>query len=336
MTEFLNEALDDSYITPKGIIKIIKKVGISGSSNVYQVECSECSKDKELWGDIVLTSDKFRLKHGIYPCACAKRYDWTESQRVVLINRKCIDQNYQFLGWYGDYKKAFTKLILHCNKHNISWNTTTIDAFLNGGAGCPRCGRDVVEHARRYDVNKLIDELCNIGDDTGYTFVGWDGDKYTNSETKAIFHCQHHGNWCVTVTSFKHSMNRCPGCSSGGYNKTKQGSLYVVDFSINDIQYTKIGITNKENPWHRIRDYLSKSSIMSFQYFTFQDGNLPLDIETYMLKTGMFGKVVDSSIMTKGGFYETTLYKNHDMILKMINNILNKQNVKHTHRMGEL
>lgn len=64
MTEFLNEALDDSYITPKGIIKIIKKVGISGASNVYQVECSECSKDKELWDGIVLTSDRFRLKHG--------------------------------------------------------------------------------------------------------------------------------------------------------------------------------------------------------------------------------------------------------------------------------
>lgn len=208
---------------------------------------------------------------------------------------------------------------------------------MNGGSGCPKCGRDVVEHARRYDTNKLIDELCNIGDELGYTFIGWVGDKYSNSETKAIFHCQHHGNWSVSVTSFKHNMNRCPGCSSsGGYNKTKQGSLYVVDFSINNKQYTKVGITNKRNPWHRIREYLSKSSVMSFQYFTFQDGNLPLDIETYLLRTGMFGKDVDSSIMTKGGFYETTSYENHDIILKTINNIINKQNVKYTHRIGEL
>lgn len=70
------------------------KIEVIGISHVdkrkvthFKVECSECAKDPELFGEGVFISRKDNLENGKCPCGCSKTYRHSQQQFITLINR---------------------------------------------------------------------------------------------------------------------------------------------------------------------------------------------------------------------------------------------------------
>lgn len=63
---------------------------------------------------------------------------------LTKINNKCEKLNYTFLGFVGDYHStAKTKIVLKCNKHEVTWDTTLVDTFIRTDTkGCLTCKRE--------------------------------------------------------------------------------------------------------------------------------------------------------------------------------------------------
>ncbi|CAL9956579.1 hypothetical protein VPHF99_0019 [Vibrio phage F99] len=105
----------------------------------FNLECSVCSQDKELWpvGSIILP--KGEINRGTIPCRCHPiRTYWSEEQYKILIKRECGIRDYTFLGWNGRFRNYNTKLLLTNNKTGYSWGSTSITKFLSRGQGDPQ------------------------------------------------------------------------------------------------------------------------------------------------------------------------------------------------------
>lgn len=102
----------------------------------------------------------------------------------------------------------------------------------------------------------------------------------TESGSKVKIVCSFHG---VFEQSYSAHLagNGCPACSKTGYDTTKSGTLYVLE--LGDI--TKIGITNRD-VYKRINQIKVNSgkrfSIVT--QFDFEDGKIPLALETNLLR----------------------------------------------------
>lgn len=118
----------ETYKTRKGgIVTIIGR----GEGEKVLVECSICSKDKELFPE--LYSYRGVLRKGIFPCGCSKQPKWKEHQWKVIVDRRCQEIGYDFLGWEGDFKGIYTYLKLFNPKTGNLWSTTIISNFIHKG-----------------------------------------------------------------------------------------------------------------------------------------------------------------------------------------------------------
>lgn len=107
---------------------------------MFNVECSICKQDPEMWGNGVFTSSKQNLKSGRMPCGCVPAKILTEKQWVIKITRKCKKLGYVFLGFVEDNVKIGVnkKVKLHCLHDGNEWCTTNL-RHLMAGHGCSRC-----------------------------------------------------------------------------------------------------------------------------------------------------------------------------------------------------
>lgn len=138
ITRLQREFVGTTFLTPKG--STLTVIGVSGKQGrlvLFTLECSMCSKDKELWPYGSITSQKCSLVRGSIPCGCAKKPHWTQDQYEILINRKCAERGYQFMGFVGEWEGNLTYLRLHNPKNDNTWKTTNISSFLNLNVGCP-------------------------------------------------------------------------------------------------------------------------------------------------------------------------------------------------------
>lgn len=129
-----------TFPTPKGgILTVVIKLPRprTEGSTLYEVECSVCSKDRELFPS--LTSTKASLKRGSVPCGCSKRPLWSLAQDLVRVKRVCHEKGYSFLGFNGEYEGSKTRLILHNPLTDNTWNTATINTLVHG-VGDPVAG----------------------------------------------------------------------------------------------------------------------------------------------------------------------------------------------------
>lgn len=77
-----------------------------------------------------------------------------------------------------------------------------------------------------------------------YQFVGWSTlEGYKDSHSKVVLFCEHHGVFPTGVNSFLNGI-RCPSCAKTGYDKNKQGYLYILSISGIVSSFTGYGITN--------------------------------------------------------------------------------------------
>lgn len=90
-----------------------------------------------------------------------ERISFTEDQAIEKINESISYKNslgfsIKFLGFLNNkWEGNTTKLILHCDIHNKTWNTTTFNNFMKEGMiGCPMCA---AEHRR---IISIKEDMC--------------------------------------------------------------------------------------------------------------------------------------------------------------------------------
>lgn len=160
-TKGMREFVGTQFPTPKGGVLMVTGVVGKDKSNVavFSLECSVCSQDSELFPD-GFTSLKAGLLRGRVSCGCSKIPKWTRYQYETLINRKCSERGYEFQGFVGEYKGAKTHLRLHNPKNGNTWESTTVNSFLNNSCGCPLEGitnnADKNAHHNQNVSNSLI------------------------------------------------------------------------------------------------------------------------------------------------------------------------------------
>lgn len=95
-----------------------------------EVECSVCSKDKEMFPKII--SHTSVIERGCTSCGCNKYYKWSERQHVVRIKRLCKKLGYVYEGYQGAFKGNSTKIRLYNPESGNRWGTCTIANFIRG------------------------------------------------------------------------------------------------------------------------------------------------------------------------------------------------------------
>lgn len=244
-TKNQREFVGSTFPTPKGgILTVTGVVGKQkGNTAVFSLDCSVCSQDKGLFSDS-FSSTKSNLKKGQIPCGCAKTPKWSQSQFETLIKRECIDREFEFQGFVGEWKGIYTYLRLHNLNNGNIWESTTIGSFLNQGSGCPLENRNKrwTQQEREYQIKQIFKV-------EGGCFVGWKGE-YKNSYTKFEWVCSESHTCKTSIHDFLHSGNRCVTCWKVKRRKdgviygyypdrvNEKDYLYILDFNN---KYIKVG-----------------------------------------------------------------------------------------------
>ncbi|AUR92230.1 meiotically up-regulated protein 113 [Vibrio phage 1.170.O._10N.261.52.C3] len=156
-------------LTVEGIHSRIK--GGKGTA-VFNLSCSICSLDIELSPEGSITSIKSSLDRGHAPCGCSDKPNWSKEQYMVKIQRECLEREYTFKGFVGDWKGKNTYLRLYNPVTGNTWGTTTIDSFLNGGCGDPMAVDNGVGNGYYPERTQEEDYLYVVCFDNQYLKVG--------------------------------------------------------------------------------------------------------------------------------------------------------------------
>lgn len=237
LTKNQQKFIGNKFNTPRGgVLTVVGMVGKRGKTALFGLECSICSKDKELWPTGSIVTTKHRLASGGVVCGCAKKTFWTKQQYETLVKRECERRGYVFNEFAGDWKGKDTKLKLHNPVKGNTWEST-IHNFIDHGRGCPLESK----YNKIWDTAEREDQIKNVLFIEGGRFIGWE-DNYKNARSRFTWVCQK-GHLCKTeVHCFVNGGNRCRTCwkdslkASGvvyGYYPERvqeEDSLYLIRF----------------------------------------------------------------------------------------------------------
>lgn len=147
----------------------------------------------------------------------------------------------------AEYINDTTKLKIRCSEHGLFEQTP--NNHLRG-CGCPDCG-----NTKKHTNISFIEKAKKVhGNHYDYSLVN-----YTNNKTKVSIHCLIHGMF-TQIPSDHMKGQGCPGCANYGFDRTKEGFLYVLRSECG--RYMKIGITNKPEQRHK---QLARTTPLSFE-----------------------------------------------------------------------
>lgn len=140
------------YKTPKGSILTVKEIDKNGFCTL---ECSECSKDTELWPYGSIKTKIGEIKCGNCSCGCSKPVKYSSDQWIVRADRAVKDSAFKILSISrnknGDIKSN-CKIKYQCNKHETINEKQPIFNFVNNGPYCDQCRAEET----RPDIDKII------------------------------------------------------------------------------------------------------------------------------------------------------------------------------------
>lgn len=135
-----------------------------GGKRLYNLFCSVCAKDPELFGEGIFFSTKKHLKQGNLPCGCSPNTRWTDAQYKTKIDRICKDKGF-LRGSTGTFDGNLTKFSVTCSSGH-SW-TTNYANFLSG-RGCVQCHHDNLVKPDKEFIN-LFRSAGNFSNETTFT-----------------------------------------------------------------------------------------------------------------------------------------------------------------------
>jgi len=249
-----------------------------GYAGSYSKATMECDTDGYRWSAAV--RDLVDRPHGCPMCAGKARI--TEGE---MLSRVGEINGIEFIGWHeGAYKNSKTKAVVRCKKDGNVWSSVVLD--LQNGHGCPRCG---IEVRRRKRASKQPDVEAKFLS-LGLVFARWVDGEYKNNKSKAVMHCDRHGEYIQTSNAILNGY-RCPSCSKCGFDPHREGYVYALVSDSGDM--VKIGITNNVND--RV-SFLIKNTPFDFhlvEYAKFEIGydaaKTERDLHSNLVSAGLSG-----------------------------------------------
>ena len=205
--------------------------------NSYSRAICRCDLDGFEWAARV--TSLVNCGHGCPQCSRRRGAGCSlpAEERISQINAK---PNITFIRWDSVYINHRSKAICRCDIDGFTW-TAGINSLINCGTGCPQCAGK-----RIWTVDERV---AQINDLPNISFVRWDG-CYKNQKSKAICRCNIDGfEWSASVRNLVNGGHGCPACAQGGFNPTKQGTLYILRSDCGSM--VKIGISNDHEKRHR-------------------------------------------------------------------------------------
>jgi hypothetical protein len=134
---------------------------------------------------------------------------------------------------------------------------------------------------------------------------------YINGGTKTEFSCSFGHRWYALPNNVLNMGTNCPECSTNGYNPSKPGIFYVIDFG----EFIKYGITN--NIDSRLKSHKKNGVYSVVITHLFEDGKTAVNLERH-IKCSLGGKFVTKE-QCPDGYTETLCPSKLNNILSIIN-----------------
>lgn len=125
---------------------------------------------------------------------------------ISIIEKKCFDKNYMFLGFNDKYINQNSKIKLRCNKDGFEWSPT-FHSFIKVGTNCHRCNKKEIksEYNILVDINKRCNEL-------NYTFIKFDNNIFKNIKNKIELRCSNNHISKPSIDNFLNKKSKCSEC----------------------------------------------------------------------------------------------------------------------------
>lgn len=293
-------------------VLVIGWSGRAGWNKKYVVQCSECMKDPELFGEGVFKCVKSSLLLGSVPCGCAQLVGKrTEDQYKILCTRRAEDNGLIFRGFSETFRGLKTKLILYCLEHDTEFKTTSITNFIYRklSTGCGICRTEKIRSTNRKSDEEMIESFLITSQ-----FV--DGTVFTRSPKLNNRGGSPH--WFVD----------CPACGCRGESSAsnlqqgkrpcecsinRQKEAYINIISDNGVPLAlKFGVANNSNARLQQQSYNSIYEIENHAVFQFESRQKCIEAEIDC-KTHLVCGVLSKEEM-RDGYTETTFLYNLDKI----------------------
>ena len=220
---------------------------------------------------------------------CSNKFPLTKD----IVNERLKDRGIVLL---GEYVNNSTKSTFQC-EYGHEWDATP--ANIMSGNGCPHC-------SNKFPLTKdIVNERLK---DRGIVLLG----EYVNNSTKSTFQCEYGHEWDTTPNHVMRG-NGCPHCAEYGYNPSKSGYGYILNFSNRFIKY---GISNVIEG--RLRQHKRNGEYNIHYTRLFEDGFKAQEWERAVKKI-FGGKYVDSSLCPDG-WTETLEPRWLDEVTKILKN----------------
>lgn len=251
-----------------GQLTVIGWSGKQGSNKFYILKCKTCSRDMQLFGEGYFRSLRANLVRGKIPCGCASSPRWTENQYSTLCSRKAEDAGYEFLGFVGEWKGAYTKINMFCTKHG-DWRTLNVNHLLNTGAGCPSCKAETIKEIKTKPNNIMVNSFLSTGafhPDTKF----WRSDRVDSQGGLKYWyvHCPECGQLSESMSGHLQKGQRSCGCSR--HRQQECYINYVLDHNNTPIAI-KFGIANNSRQRIKNQNRLSIYTIYQHSIYAFPD-----------------------------------------------------------------
>ncbi|AFU63794.1 hypothetical protein [Salmonella phage SSE121] len=193
-----------TFETPKGgVLTVVGYNGRYRREKKYTVHCSECEKDKELFGDGLFSTIRSNLSTlGQIPCGCSHAYRRNNSQYKIVIERKLPEGITFHPANLLSPIRSKTRITLVCEKHGEFKDSPS--NILNFGGRCAKCGYESASKKRSLNEEDIFCRLPGHME-----FVG-------RKDGKFILRCKSHG----LEVSDKHLSRISKGCRLCGNERT--------------------------------------------------------------------------------------------------------------------
>ena len=294
--DFIGQKFNDGNLT---VVDVSEKK--RGRIKLYSVVCSICSKDPELFGNGVFESTKSDLLRGSLPCGCSNRFNNTNEQFRIRLNR--ISNGRYDIVTADEIVKQKQIISVKCVKHDLVWQSSV--SWLLRGSGCPKCKHEYTSNSNRLcddTVNTKIHERCSEIDVELLKIHGC----YQNNKTLLGLSCHCGQTWTCSYKSFVSQRSGCPKCSDHGYNIGKPGTFYITSWKMDSLTFLKYGITNHFK--RRLKQHATQTNATLVKQiaFHFESGIIAKQIESD----------VDSSVFCN--HTETLPESAYDDIIKIV------------------
>ena len=173
------------------VLREYRKVINRRKRRYYEVLCSKCSKDTELYpANFDMLKDTF--DKGSYPCGCAKKPCWSKDQYEVKIKRTLQSRGLKLATKLTGTLSKTTKLPLYC-EHCNTVDEYSLSTVLYKNFNCKHClknkkhwnskkSSEILKVFKETEYFKQIESIIRCTEDKNYWFISCNvckNDKYS-------------------------------------------------------------------------------------------------------------------------------------------------------------